>query len=256
MPHLSNADRFTAGARAYAEIWAPVLLPHGRRLLADLPLASARRVLEIAAGAGLLLPELHAAAPAAQVVGVDVAHGLLVLAPREYGLAVMDAGRLALADATFDAAVMAFALFLIPDAADALAEAHRVLRPGGTLVVSSWEGEPTFPAQDIWTSEIRAAGAPFPRWWPDALAPDTLMAAFENAGFVGVRARLERFDHQHDPATFLRLRTAMATTWLSTLPEHARADLLARVERRLGQLGPTGFFDPTRILVVSGRRAV
>ena len=59
------ADRFTAAARTYADIWAPVLLPHGRRLLDELPLSSAGRVLEIAAGAGLLLPELRARAPKA-----------------------------------------------------------------------------------------------------------------------------------------------------------------------------------------------
>ena len=250
---MRNADRITAGARAYADIWAPVLLPHGRRLLDDLPLADAGRVLEIAAGAGLLLGEIRARAPHARVIGTDVASSLLALAPRDHGLAVMDAAHLALADATFDAAVMAFALFLVPDAPRALTEARRVLRPGGAFVASSWEGQPRFPAQDIWTEEMRAAGAPWIGWWPEALDPDRLSAAFERAGFTGVRARLERFDHRHDPTRFLELRTALARPWLDSLPIADRNALLGRIGERLARLSSDDYLDPTRILVVSGR---
>src|SRR5262249_46889165 len=212
-----QADRFNAGARDYADRWAPVLLPHARRLLARIPLASARRVLDIATGVGSLLPEIRAAAPDAHVVGIDIARAMLSLAPSGFDLAVMDAAVLALADASFDAAVMPFAVFFLPRPDAALREARRVLRPGAPFGVTSWYGEPTFPALDAWLGEIRALGAPHPRWAAETLEPAALRAELERAGFTDVRTTLERFDHQHDPATFLHLRLALMKPWLDSV---------------------------------------
>ena len=47
----------------------------------------------------------------------------------------LDGQRLAAADATYDAVLSTFTLCTIPDVETALAEVHRVLRPGGALHV-------------------------------------------------------------------------------------------------------------------------
>src|SRR5262249_53332157 len=94
------AARYSAGAPVYAEHWAPVLLPHSLRLMADLPLAEAKRIVDIGTGVGSLLPALRAEAPGAQIVGCDIAAGMLALAPREFGRVVSDAMQLPFADAT------------------------------------------------------------------------------------------------------------------------------------------------------------
>jgi ubiquinone/menaquinone biosynthesis C-methylase UbiE len=50
----------------------------------------------------------------------------------------MDAEDLALPDASFDVVLCALGLMYVPDPARALREMHRVLRPGGRLVVVVW----------------------------------------------------------------------------------------------------------------------
>ena len=50
-----------------------------------------------------------------------------------------DAAALPLPDESFDAVVIGFGLLHLPDPASALAEAHRVLKPGGRLAFSVWE---------------------------------------------------------------------------------------------------------------------
>lgn len=248
-----HANRFSAGARAYADVWAPVLLPHGRRLLAELRLASAQRVLEIGAGVGSLLPEIRSAAPRARVVGVDIAPGMLALAPPGYDLAVMDAARLALGDSTFDAAVMAFVIFFLRDPLAALVEARRVLRPGGALALASWQSEAHFPAQDLWLAAIRARGATRTAWSESVLGEEPLRRTLEHAGFADVRTSRARLNHRHDPQRFLELRMAMATPWLATLSTEDRAALHACVRDGLGALAPDDFVDPAEMVFATAR---
>lgn len=96
-------------------------------------------VLEIAVGTGRNFPYY---AEEARLTGVDVSPAMLAIARRRAAdlgravdLRVGDAQALAFPDGRFDAVVATLALCTIPDERAAVAEAKRVLRPGGRLVL-------------------------------------------------------------------------------------------------------------------------
>lgn len=96
-----------------------------------------RRVLDIATGTGDLALDILRSLPGVEVLGTDFCEPMLEIARRR-GLQhtlVADALHLPLADATYDAATAAFGLRNMADYAAALREFHRVLRPGGHLLV-------------------------------------------------------------------------------------------------------------------------
>ncbi len=109
-------------------------------LLEALP-ACAGRLLDIGCGTGGLLERV--AGRIAEGVGVDASRDMLALARTrlaERGLSHIavrqaDMYRLPIADSTFDAVTLQMVLHYAEDPAVALAEAARVLRPGGVLVI-------------------------------------------------------------------------------------------------------------------------
>jgi 2-polyprenyl-6-hydroxyphenyl methylase/3-demethylubiquinone-9 3-methyltransferase len=93
-------------------------------------------LVDLGCGAGLLAP--HAARLGYRHVGVDLVHTSLRLAAEHGVLAVRgDAQRLPLADGVADAVSAGEILEHVPDHRAAVAEACRVLRPGGTLVLDT-----------------------------------------------------------------------------------------------------------------------
>jgi ubiquinone/menaquinone biosynthesis C-methylase UbiE len=138
---LGIARHYGSEAEAYRALWAPVLVGLARWLLDELPLAETRRVLDLGCGVGALLPHLHKAAPTALVVGLDRTEAMVALGPGDFPLLVGDAAELPFADGSFDVVVMAFMLFHLPRPAAGLAEAWRVLRPGGWIGLLTWGTE-------------------------------------------------------------------------------------------------------------------
>ncbi|MEW1902427.1 class I SAM-dependent methyltransferase [Streptomyces sp. NPDC086147] len=96
----------------------------------------ARTLLDLACGTGLVTERL--VRPGLRVYGADAAHAMLrVAAGRVPGRTVRaDTRRLPLPDASLDAVCAVWLLHLVPFAADVVAEAARVLRPGGVLIAT------------------------------------------------------------------------------------------------------------------------
>jgi SAM-dependent methyltransferase len=98
------------------------------------------RVLEVGVGTGLLALPLRKAG--IEVAGVDLSSAMLRKCVEKAGgkvpfpLVVGDATKLPFADRVFGAAYLRWVLHLVPDWRGVLAEAVRVVRPGGVFLVN------------------------------------------------------------------------------------------------------------------------
>ncbi len=127
--------------RAY-DLWAPIYdravigFSRGPRAanIAEIP-STARTILVVGAGTGLDLPLLP---PQALCVALDISWAMLSRARNRAGTAQLlqaDAENLPIASAACDVVLLHLILAVVPHAEQALAEASRVLRPGGTLLI-------------------------------------------------------------------------------------------------------------------------
>lgn len=103
-------------------------------------------ILDLATGSGDLARTLQRACPKALLVGADFCEPMLQVAraKRLPNLVVADALELPFADHSFDAVTVAFGLRNMASWTGALAEMHRVLTPGGHLLVLDF-GMPKAP---------------------------------------------------------------------------------------------------------------
>lgn len=135
-----NRLRYTFWAPVYDAIAGAVGFEEARRKSIErLRLGSTDRILIVGAGTGLDLEYLP---PGVQVTAIDVTPSMLKrLSQRaaEAGVPVtarvMDARALAFPDGFFDAIVMHLILAVMPQPERGLAEAARVLKPGGRIAV-------------------------------------------------------------------------------------------------------------------------
>ena len=145
---MSNTDRaFTSEISTnYERHLVPLIFePYATHLARRLAPRPVTRVLEIAAGTGVVTRALASLLPAsASIVATDLNQAMLDQAaavgtsrPVEWRHA--DAQQLPFADASFDAVVCQFGAMFFPDRAKAYAEARRVLRDGGIYLLAVWD---------------------------------------------------------------------------------------------------------------------
>nr|MBA3431206.1 class I SAM-dependent methyltransferase [Actinomycetota bacterium] len=224
------------------------------------PLARAKLVLDAGTGVGTLLPEIERRAPAATVVGVDVAEGMLALGPRSFPLAVMDATRLAFKKGIYDVGLLAFVLFHLPNPLTGLKEMARALRRGGTVGAITWGNDPSYPAYDIWAEELDRLGA------APALAmisrhdlvdaQSKVEALLDESGFVSPRTRLTTYENRMTAEEFVahRVGHGVSRHRFESLGPEGRAECLARVRARLECLDAGGFVDRSEVIYAVAQR--
>ncbi len=171
-----------------------------RRLVREaLAPAPGERILDVGCGPGFYVSELlEDVGRDGSVVGVDASTAMLdVAARRSKGKGGTDfrqgdATSLPVEDGAFDAALSIQVLEYVADTARALRELHRVLRPGGRLVV--WDVD---WATLSWHSDDPERMVRVLRAWDTHLAhpslPRTLAPRLREAGFGDVRAEAHAF---------------------------------------------------------------
>lgn len=255
---------FGRAASIYDRV-GPRFFTHFGRRLADLAgLQSGDAVLDVATGRGAVLFAAAArVGPRGRVNGIDLSEAMVAETAREIvqrqlrhvNVRVMDAERLDFPEAEFDAVLCGFALFFFPNVERAMAEFHRVLRPGSRLAVMTW-GE----ADSRWS------------WWDDLL----------KAYMTRVRLRTNALDKPGDvdvtmrSGGFARVQVLEETTefvyadeeeWWATLWSHGGRASLERLSpdalerfkrdafnRMRAQRAPNGYHEDFRVLYGLGRK--
>ena len=133
-------------AKIYDRYLVPLIFePYAADLAPRLAARSLSRVLEIAAGTGVVTRALAAALPeTVSIVATDLNQAMLDRASavgtrRAVEWRQADAMHLPFPDEAFDAVVCQFGVMFFPDKAGAFAEVRRVLRPGGVVVFNVWD---------------------------------------------------------------------------------------------------------------------
>lgn len=247
------ASFYSRSAPGYEALWAPELLLFARRLLGELPLGSADRVLDVGSGVGGLLPDIESRAMGAFVVGSDISFGMLRRAPERYARVVSDAQQLPFADSVFAVAALAFMLFHVPEPTRGLEEVRRVLRDGGAIGTVTWGSDPGYLALDVWNEELAARGADAAQEIARHDLVDTeekVVQLLETTGYSSVRTWIDWREDQMTLESFLEHRTGhgMSRCRFESLPAQVRAEVIEATTERLRSAPSSAFSDRSEVI--------
>ena len=240
-----------------------------RRLNADV-LAAAEvgpgvDLLEIGCGPGHLAGE---AAPAgARAVGLDVAEAMLARARENYpALAVQrgSAEELPFPEARFDAVVGNLVILHLARPEAAAAEAARVLRPGGRLVLTTWDSPERCRLLGLMLEALTFGGASTPASIPSGpaffrFADDAgFTSLLSAAGFTDISIRRIGFDHTLTSADALWDGIVEGSVRTSALVRAQSLEVQRRARAQLADAlmpyaGDDGYRIPVSIKLARGR---
>jgi ubiquinone/menaquinone biosynthesis C-methylase UbiE len=138
----------------------------GRRTVDRLALRPGQVVLDVCCGTGAsALPAAEAVGPGGSVVAVDLAERLLergrakadARGLRNVDFRVGDMTDLGFPDGAFDAVVIVFGIFFVPDMEKQVRELLRMTKPGGALAVTTWGPRLWEPMHAVWKESLAEA---------------------------------------------------------------------------------------------------
>jgi ubiquinone/menaquinone biosynthesis C-methylase UbiE len=151
-----------------------------------------QRVLELAAGTGVLTRELRRVAPDADIVATDLNDAMVQVGRHQVPTATWrqaDAMRLPFDDAEFDLIACQFGVMFLPDKPVAFAEARRLLQPGGTFMFNTWS---VLESHTFERALVETLARLFPQDPPDFMT--SVVHSYADADVVAADVRAAGFD--------------------------------------------------------------
>jgi ubiquinone/menaquinone biosynthesis C-methylase UbiE len=266
-----NDILFTGSIPAnYDRYMVPLLFrPYAEQVAERAAALKPKRVLETAAGTGVVTQALRQALPDAEIVATDLNAPMLEEAERRIGAGSArfqqaDALALPFEDGSFDLVVCQFGVMFFPDKVAGNSEAHRVLRDGGSYILVIWnsidENLATKVAgsavADLFPSDDRSAfyeRVPFRYFDRDVIRTDLEAAGFKKIEIETVDLR-SRADCAHDAAMGLVQSTPMRNELEQRGPGTLDRATSAAIEALSRFEGPDGFDAPMSAHIVTATR--
>jgi ubiquinone/menaquinone biosynthesis C-methylase UbiE len=263
----SPYEKYAAsGAVNYERHFVPAIgAPFAHRLLERAQLAPGERVLDVACGTGVATRlAADAVGPEGSVAGLDPNPGMLEVArsvtPSGVDWHEAPAEAMPLPDATFDVALCSMGLQFFPDKGQALREVHRVLVPGGRVVLGTpGPTPPLFEAIDrALTGHLGPGASMFVQAVFSVHDPDEVRGLLGHAGFDEIDVANSSLPLRlAPPAEFFwqYVHSTPLAAVVGDLDEEARASLEAEVVERCQPFvdGDATVMEPG-VLIASGRR--
>jgi len=145
----------------------------GRRTVGLLGLEPGMRVLDVCCGTGAsALPAAKTVGNGGRVIGVDLSENLLELAQQKAKAMQLGNIEFLKADMTelsfeqegFDAVIIVFGIFFVPDMVEQIRKLWRLVKPGGKLAVTTWGPRFFEPAYTEWKASLAMVA---PEWVTD-----------------------------------------------------------------------------------------
>ncbi len=180
----------------------------GRATVDRLALPPGASVLDACAGAGAsAIPAAERVGPTGQVIAVDLADNLLELTRakaarlglRQLQVRHADIEELDYPPESFDAVIIVFGLFFLPDMAVGIEGLWRLVRPGGQLAVTTWGPRVFEPANAVFWEAVGQIRPDLYRGynpWDDLTEPDAVRALFVGAGAEDVAVEPVASSHE------------------------------------------------------------
>jgi ubiquinone/menaquinone biosynthesis C-methylase UbiE len=186
---------------------------YGRATVERLNLAPGASVLDVCSGAGAsAIPAAIQVGPTGSVMAVDLSENLLALAAakaRGFGLSnlefrLSDVDALELSPEQFDAVVIVFGIFFMPDMTATLSGLWRLVKPGGQLAATTWGPRLWEPGSSLFWSAVDDVRPDLTRAynpWDSLTNPNAVRELLLSAGCTDVRVESVSGSHPLHSAT-------------------------------------------------------